>query len=308
MAFAKATMVGVQARISIEGPSGSGKTTTALKIAQGLVVAQKRIRGICTERGRMRLESRWCDFDLKIQDPTEMDPEHFLRSINEARDDSTGVLVIDSMSAEWNVVLQIKDKQDRKEKFTGWAKVNPRHDAVTDAILSFPGHTISCFRSKLKHEMNATTGEVAKKGMEPIARPGAEYDYDLAFSIDLEHEVSLSKPARGVFAEAFPLHWRKTKPGPELGVEILKCLEGLPAWEAPKQPETIEEVKEDAKRFAAELGTEKATIVRRGRPMTTLAQCIEVRDDLFVAVEQRRKATEILQAELDKRDGKEAAK
>lgn len=260
MAFTKATMVGLWGRISIEGLSGSGKTTTSLKIAQGLIKTMpgKRIRAICTERGRLRLESRWCDFDIEELAPDQTDPEHFVRAIREAaKDGLTGVLLTDSMSAEWNTVLQIKDAQDAKQKFTGWAKVNPRHDAVTEAILSFPGHTISSFRAKIKHEIGEDK-EVKRLGAEPIARPGSEYDYDLSFFVDLNHTLTLTKPARGVYSEAFPLHWTKKMPGLEIGELITSCLEGLPTAPTVEPKLTLAE----ATNMAVSGGTMSPTAVK----------------------------------------------
>lgn len=80
----------------------------------------------------------------------------------------------------------------------------------------------------MKHEIVEQNGkkEVRKLGVELIARPGAEYDFDLSIELDHQHIATLAKPARGLYAEAFPEHWRCERPGVEVGETIRRCLEG----------------------------------------------------------------------------------
>jgi len=292
MAFVKATPIGIRARISLEGMSGSGKTTTALKIAQGLIRGtDKRIAVICTERGRARLEVGWADFDIDELDGDRLAPEVFTKSILESY--GHGVLIVDSMSAEWNEVMQIKDAQPSADRFKGWAKINPRHEAVISAILRHPGHTISCFRSKMKHEVDEAAKTVKKLGVEPIARPGSEYDYDLAFSIDHSHTLTMSKPARGLYSEVFGEFFVRKAPGPELGELIRDCLAGvadlpLPAAMEPPPEVTMESVKAEIIDLGRRLPQAVATKVRAGRRLVNLEVAKLIRDDLAYAVEHYR--------------------
>lgn len=291
MAFKKATPIGLRARISLEGMSGSGKTTTALKIAQGLVEGTgKRIALICTEKGRARLEVGWADFDIDELDGDRLAPEAFVKSILESYEH--GVLIVDSMSAEWAEVMQLKDAQPSADRFKGWARINPRHEAVVAAILRHPGHTISCFRSKMKHEVDEAAKTVKKIGVEPIARPGSEYDYDLAFSIDHSHTLTMSKPARGLYSEVFGEFFTRKAPGPELGKLIRDCLAGvadLPLPDHPPAPvETFELVKAEIVELGSRLPQAVATKVRAGRRLTNLEVAKALRDDLAYAVEHYR--------------------
>lgn len=303
MALKKATTVGRRARLSLEGLSGSGKTTTALKIAMGLLAGTtKRIAVLDTEEGRSELEAKWVDFDVDIIGRDRLNPEAGTKAVQATYD--YGVLIIDSGSGFWGEALNIKDdiaSGAKENGYTAWGKINPRLEAMINAILRHPGHTIVNYRSKMKHEINVAEKKVERIGVEPVARPGAEYDYDLSFEIDHRHVLRLTKPARGAFAEHFGEFWKAERPGPEIGELIIRCLAEL--GEVPELPkaETFEGVKDDIKRFGAELG-DKASIVRRGRPITNLAQAIEVRDDLWKAVEQRRASTRILEEELAKRD------
>lgn len=292
MAFVKATPIGIRARISLEGLSGSGKTTTALKIAQGLIKGtDKRIALICTEKGRARLEVRWADFDIEELDGDRLSPEAFVKAIRESYEH--GVLIVDSMSAEWGEVMNLRDQLSGKDRFTGWAKINPRHDAVIAAILRHPGHTISCFRSKMKHEVDEAAKEVRRIGVEPIARPGTEYDYDLAFSIDHAHILTMAKPARGLYSDHFGEHYRKKEPGPELGELIRDCIAGvadlpLPAASEPPPEVTMESVKAEIIDLGKRLPQAVATKVRAGRRLVNLEVAKTIRDDLAYAVEHYR--------------------
>lgn len=313
MAFTKATRKQAKLRLGLMGPSGSGKTWTALSIATGLLKpGDGRIAVIDSERGSASLYANDFDFDQKSLE--RFSPREYIDAIRMAEKAGYSAIIIDSLTHAWSGiggVLEIVDNVAAKSngnKFAGWREGSPEHNHLVDAMLQSRCHVIATLRVNTEWilEKDEKTGKnVPKKiGLKPQQRDGMEYEFTAVAQLDEEHNATITKTRISYLDGRL---WRK--PDQEFGAKMLEWLDsGEPDASPPKSNETIEEVKEDAKRFAAELGTEKATLVRRGRPMTTLAQCIEVRDELFVAVEQRRKATEILQAELDKRDGKEVAK
>lgn len=231
MSFRPATMHGRKARISIQGPSGGGKTTTALRLARGLSPNGK-IAVIDAEHGRAELEANRIEGGFAINVLERTRGEDFVRAMHEAARDDFDVVILDSISAEWEALLEEKDRLPEKQKFTGWATLTPKHNDFLDAIRRYPGHVIVTMRSKVKYEVQQveergrTVNKPVKLGMEPVARGGTEYEFDLAFEVDHESNCWLNKRPRGAFGISHTAHWRE--PGEDLGAQIAAALGAEP--------------------------------------------------------------------------------
>lgn len=189
MKFEKAIRKRAKLRLAIAGPSGSGKTYSALQIAKGI---GGRIAVIDTERGSASLYSDLIEFDtLELNPP--FSPERFIEAIRAAEQAGYGVLIVDSMTHEWDgaggcleINEQIAQAKFKGNTWSAWSETTPRHRAFVDAILQSPCHIIGTMRSKTETVQDADTKRVRKVGMKTVQREGTEYEFAVVF--DLEHE------------------------------------------------------------------------------------------------------------------------
>lgn len=208
--FHKATKKQAKLRLAISGPSGSGKTMGALMLAQGL---GGKIALLDTEHGSASLYSDKFNFDvLELAPP--FAPERFIEAINGAAAAGYGVLVIDSITHEWDGaggILDIHDKVTRAAKsgnsYTAWAEVTPRHNALLNAILRAPIHIVSTLRSKTEYVLQDVGGKSVprKLGMAPIQRAGYEYEQTVVLDLSLDnHLATATKDRTSLFDGATP--------------------------------------------------------------------------------------------------------
>ena len=183
--FQKAKKEKIWTKILLGGSSGSGKTYSALRLATGL--ARKSggsgIAAIDTEAGRIRYYANEFDFcDMQLTEP--FTPEKYIEAINEAVDSGFKVLIIDSISHEWNYCVDIHDKMPGNS-WTNWSKVTPRHDAFMEKILQAPIHIIATVRGKDEYVLEEKNGKQTPKkvGLGFKQRDGVEYNYTATFNI-----------------------------------------------------------------------------------------------------------------------------
>ena len=199
-------------RLAITGPSGAGKTFSALKIAAGLVPGG-RIAVIDTEAksaelyaGLPGIPSFSCvDFSPPFT------TENYLRLIKIAQNEGFDLLIIDSISHQWDGAEgSIKYRKDSEElarsninTWTNWAKYSPEHDKFKMALIHTPMHMIATMRSKTSYiaEINDKGRTAPKKmGLQPIQRDGIEYEFAIVFDMNIDHIASVSKDRTGIFA------------------------------------------------------------------------------------------------------------
>lgn len=206
--FKKAERKQAKLRLALTGPSGAGKTYSALKLAKGI---GGRIAVIDTERGSASLYSDLVDFDtLELNAP--FTPEAYIEAIHDAEKHGYDVLIIDSLTHEWNGkggILEIHDVTTRTKtkgnSYTAWGEVTPRHNAFIDAILQSSIHVIATMRSKADFVIteNDKGKSVPKKvGLAPIQRDGLEYEFTVVLDIDKDGNFAIaSKDRTRLFAE-----------------------------------------------------------------------------------------------------------
>lgn len=234
--FRKATKKQSRLRLAIVGPSGSGKTYTALNIGKHL---GGKVAVIDTERGSA---SKYSDiFEFDVIELENFHPENYMEAIEAAEKAQYDVLIIDSITHEWNSkdgVLELHEaairKQQTKNSYTAWADVTPLHTRFIDAIVRCRCDVITTMRSKIDYvqETNERGKSVVRKvGMAPIQREGMDYEHDVVMNLDIEH-VGVIEKTRCVALDGKIFR----KPGQEIA-EILRAwlTDGAPAIE--KQPE-----------------------------------------------------------------------
>lgn len=205
MTFTKATKTNTKLRLAITGTAGSGKTYGALLIAQGL---GGNIAMIDTENGSGNVYADLCDYDIcNLSAP--YDPRRYVQCIHEAEQAGYNVIIIDSISHEWNGAggcLDLHDKEAAggKNSFAAWAKVTPLHNFFLQAILASSCHIIATIRSKTgysqeKNERGYT--EIRKVGLDPIQRDGVEFEFGTVFDVNDKHLAIVSKDRTRLFPD-----------------------------------------------------------------------------------------------------------
>lgn len=175
---------GARLVLGLGGVSGSGKTYSALQIAWGLAnYNSKKVGLICTEnrRGRLYADSlrdeqgnvhRFLVGDF--QPP--FSPARYIEAINAFVAAGVEVLVIDSVSHEWNGIGGCEDIANQPDG-NGKSPKNPRwntakleHKKFMNAMLQSPVHVIACMRAQPKVKLENQNGKTVylDQGILPI--------------------------------------------------------------------------------------------------------------------------------------------
>lgn len=194
--FQKAKKEKIYLKVLLAGASGSGKSYSALKLATG--IANKmggRIAAIDTEAGRIRYYANEFDFDdLQLSEP--YTPEKYIEAITQAVDSGYNVLIIDSITHEWNYILDQVDKIPGTNSYTKWGKLTPRHNKFTEKMIQSPINIIATVRGKDAYvlEQDKNGKQVPKKvGLGYTQRDGLEYEYTVTFNIDQTNHVATAQ-------------------------------------------------------------------------------------------------------------------
>lgn len=155
----EAQRAGARLVIGLAGVSGSGKTYTALQLAYGLA------NGDASKVGLLDTENRrgslYADIlknkakqvqRFKIGDLySPFSPQRYVDAILAFQEAGVEVLVIDSVSHEWNGLGGVLDMVDSAEKsIHGWKKATPAHRKFMNTMLQSDMHIICCIRAQNK--------------------------------------------------------------------------------------------------------------------------------------------------------------
>ena len=194
----------VKLRIGLTGPSGFGKTYSALLLAYGMTNDWKKIALIDTENSSASLYSHLGDFNvLSLEEP--FSPERYIKAIKVCEESDMEIIIIDSISAEWQGkggILEIQEQLGGR--FQDWAKVTPRHNSFIDAIIQSKCHVIITTRSKVDYSLDKDSNgktKVIKLGTKSITREGLEYELTVNFEfLNDKHLVQASKDRTELFS------------------------------------------------------------------------------------------------------------
>jgi hypothetical protein len=220
-----ATRKKAKIKMALQGPSGSGKTMGALLIAYGLCGNWNKIAVIDTENYSASLYAHLGTFKvLNIGAP--FSPEKYMEAIRVCEQAGIEVIVIDSISHEWEGSGGILDIHSNMtgNSFTAWGKLTPRHNAFVQAILQSPAHIIGTIRSKQEYVLSERNGKQVpeKVGMKGVTRDGMDYEFTLVLDLDIKHNAIASKDRTGLFMDK-PHFTLKA----DVGEQILQwCQEG----------------------------------------------------------------------------------
>lgn len=238
--FQKAVATAFPIKMLIPGVNGSGKTFTALTMAKPF----GRIAVIDAEFGASQRYANEFEFDIMTLD--DKSPDGYIAAIDLAIDGGYDVIVPDSISPEWQKVLEIGEKMG--DKFNKWLTLTPMHNRFLSRIWSCPIPIIATVQRKTAYvlELNENGKNVPRKiGMEPVQRDGIYGLFDVVLEMDENHVGYVSKTR-------FPMIDSKLidRPTSELMEQLIEVNSaGMPfvQWQAQKNGKKREKIVELAK-------------------------------------------------------------
>lgn len=149
----KAQREGARVVIGIAGQSGSGKTYTAIKLAYGLAGGDgNKVGFLDTENRRGSLYADIVENPFLIGDLfAPFSPARYVEAIREFQAAGVEVLVIDSVSHEWEGTGGCEDIASAStNKVIGWANAKTQHKRFMNLLLQSNMHIIVCIRAREK--------------------------------------------------------------------------------------------------------------------------------------------------------------
>jgi hypothetical protein len=191
-------------KIGMSGPSGSGKTYASLLIAHGLVKDWSKIYVIDSERDSSSLYSDLGPYKvLNLSSP--YSSVNYINAVQACKDHGAEVIIIDSITHEWEACLELHAKLGGS--FKEWGAVTPLHNKFIDKVLTIDCHVISTVRRKEEYAMVTENNKtvIKKMGLGEQTRSGFSYEMDVMFDITLpEHLASTSKDRTKLFINNEP--------------------------------------------------------------------------------------------------------
>ena len=172
----QAVRAGSKVVIGIAGQSGSGKTLTALYIARGMVDHASQIGFLDTENGRGSLYANELDAPFLIGDlHYPFSPERYKIAIKEFQDAGVKVLVVDSVSHEWESgcheiaehPMITPNKYGKLSKMADWKKAKSEHKKFMTVLLQSDMHIIPCIRAAEKTDFT-NPAKPLSLGVQPL--------------------------------------------------------------------------------------------------------------------------------------------
>jgi len=170
--------------IGVAGASGSGKTFSAFRLAKG-IAGGRRFAVLDTEAGRALHYADMFEFDHAELSPP-FRPQAYLEGIREADNVGYPVIVVDSMSHEWDGEGGLLDWQEQELqrmagddygkreacKMASWIKPKMAHKPFVQRLLQVRATLILCFRAEEKTLVLDTSKPGDKNRVERMVSAG----------------------------------------------------------------------------------------------------------------------------------------
>ena len=192
----------VKIRMALQGPSGSGKTFSSLQLAFGLCGDWSKIAVIDSENHSSSLYADLGGYNvLNLEAP--FTPERYVEAIKACELASMEVIIIDSISHEWEGIGGILETHGNMmgNSYTNWSKITPRHNSFVQHIMQSPAHVIGTIRAKQDYVLSEKNGKLVpeKVGLKGVTREGMDYEFTLVFDLDIKQHASSSKDRTSLF-------------------------------------------------------------------------------------------------------------
>ena len=206
----------VSAKVAMVGASGSGKTWSSLVFARGLVGPEGLVAVIDTENdsasmyeGLIATPKQPKGFDV-MNLPPPFSVERYIKAIEAAEKARYDAAIVDQASWMWNGqggLLDLHDQLSKSRKGGGWdawRDLAPIYNKFVEKLLLSDLHIIVTVRAKAAYA-DEEDGQGRKKkvkiGMDPIQRPGLEYEFAVVFDLDQANNAAVSKDRTGIFRD-----------------------------------------------------------------------------------------------------------
>jgi len=174
----KAQREGARVVIGIAGVSGSGKTYTAIKLAYGLAGGDgNKVGFLDTENRRGSLYADIVKSPFLIGDLfAPFSPARYVEAIREFQAAGVEVLVIDSVSHEWEGTGGCEDIASAStNKVIGWANAKSQHKRFMNLLLQSNMHIIACIRARDKIDFTDPKNP-RPLGIQPVCEKGFMFE------------------------------------------------------------------------------------------------------------------------------------
>lgn len=211
----KATRTGVVPLIALYAESGCGKTYSALLLARGLVGPSGDIHVIDTENRRASLYADVLPGGFSVLDlDAPFTPARYIAAMQAVIDAGAKVIVIDSMSHEWEGMGGVLDMAGDNEQRTGksglhnWKTPKLEHAKLVQFLLRSPVPVVSCVRAKHKSRQEkderGKTVIVKDKFTTPIQAEDFIFEMTAHAEVLPNHCINLTKCSHPALRECFP--------------------------------------------------------------------------------------------------------
>lgn len=193
--------------IGLAGQSGSGKTLTALYMARGMVDNASEIGFLDTENRRGSLYADELDSPFMIGDLFyPFSPARYSESIKEFQAAGVKVLIIDSISHEWESgCMEIAEAPlNNGKKMADWKKAKSEHKKFMNVLLQSDMHIICCIRAAEKTDFT-NPREPKSIGVQPLCEKN--FMFEMTASIMMyeegtyQHHLKVPKELKPVFGD-----------------------------------------------------------------------------------------------------------
>ncbi len=200
MQLQKASRKKASIKMSLQGPSGSGKTYSSLLLGYGLTNNWSKIAVIDSENHSSELYSHLGSYNV-LQLSAPYTPEKYIQAIEACGQAGMQVIIIDSISHEWEYILEAHALLPGNNSFTNWQKIGLRHKVFIQAILNSKSHVIATTRTKQDYVLNNLNGKMVpeKVGLKAVQREGLDYEFTLVFDLNMKNSATASKDRTGLF-------------------------------------------------------------------------------------------------------------
>ena len=194
-------------KILLSGAAGSGKTYSALRLATGIInKTGGEIYLINTEGDRGEMYGNKFNYNI-IDLPEPRSPENYMEAIQYCVDNGASVIIIDSLSHEWNYLNEQVNNMPGNS-FNNWGKQKPRHRKLVDFIVETKVHLIATGRGKdeyvMENDEKTKKTQIKKVGVGVQQEKDTEYEYMVTFNIAQDTNVATAmKDNSGLFTNKY---------------------------------------------------------------------------------------------------------